>query len=82
MATVITIALALASIFFFPTPITILLAAVASYMFIPMGLIIGLLYDATYGLSGGIALGTLFGAGVSVFCFFTQKFVRDRISLS
>lgn len=78
MIRIIVIACALIAPFFFPWPLTVVLALVASYFFPPLSFLVGALMEFLYGV-GGMPWAFILGVLGSIFMYFVRKFVRARI---
>lgn len=73
------IIVAFLSPFFFPFPATLVFSFIASIVYPPIGIAVGILTDALYGGTQSWYLGTLSGAGISGIAFFVRRFIKTRI---
>ena len=75
------IALPFLSLFFFPPVVTIVFALVASFLFVPTVLLVGVLFDLLYGTTAGVYAGTLSGVLAIFVILLLRKFLKQHTTL-
>ena len=67
----------------FPFPLTVIASFVASLLWVPFGLLMGIVTDILYWApGGGLPVGTSIGVAVTLIAFLVRKFTKARIMSS